>query len=65
MDFLRKPFGKEERQQLGNSESSTNSPLRRPQSHYLGPQIKISRAQMLASGRSSPSMVGMSSETVG
>ena len=28
-------------------------------------RIKISRAQMLASGRSSPSMVGMSSETVG
>jgi hypothetical protein len=28
-------------------------------------RIKISRAQMLASGRSSPSMVGISSETVG
>jgi hypothetical protein len=28
-------------------------------------RIKISRAQMLASGRSSPSMVGMSSEMVG
>ena len=28
-------------------------------------RIKISRAQMLESGRSSPSMVGMSSETVG
>jgi len=28
-------------------------------------ESKISRAQMLTSGRSSPSMVGISSETVG
>ncbi len=36
-----------------------------PRCSYALRRIRNSRAQMLASGRSSPSMVGISSETVG